>query len=91
MCFVRSPKDAILDNSEESFVAQVRDAVNNEQEVEKQAVCAYAIWQDQEKHPGVFKRGLSKIRESMRRKRAHSTSKRPKLGEGRGGGGGGHS
>ena len=51
-----------MDRDEEAFVAQVRDAVVNELEVEKQRANAYAIWKDQEKPPSAFKRGINSIR-----------------------------
>ena len=52
----------MLDRDEEAFVAQVRDAVVNELEVEKQRVNAYAIWKEQERQPSAFKRGINSIR-----------------------------
>ena len=58
----RSAEDAVLDRDEEAFVAQVRDAVVNELEVEKQRVNAYAIWKEQERQPSAFKRGINSIR-----------------------------
>lgn len=70
----RSAKDAILDRDEESFIAEVRDDVVNNLEVEKQQANAYAIWKD-EKHPGAFRRGLTKIRQSFRRSRPATAQK----------------
>ena len=72
MC--RSAKDAVLDRNEESFIAEVQDDVINNLEVEKQSANAYAIWKD-EKHPGAFRRGLTKIRQSFRRSRPASAPK----------------
>lgn len=71
MC--RSAKDTYLEKNEENFVQTVRDGVINALEVEKQSVCAYTVWKDHEHHPGAFKRGMSKIRASLRRARTSST------------------
>ena len=75
----RSAKDAVLERDEESFIAEVQDDVINSLEVEKQSANAYAIWKD-EKHPGAFRRGLTKIRQSFRRSRPATAQKeKPKL------------
>ena len=75
----RSAKDAVLERDEESFIAEVQDDVINNLEVEKQSANAYAIWKD-EKHPGAFRRGLTKIRQSFRRQRPAAAQKeKPKL------------
>ena len=75
----RSAKDAVLERDEESFIAEVQDDVINNLEVEKQSANAYAIWKD-EKHPGAFRRGLTKIRQSFRRQRPATAQKeKPKL------------
>lgn len=81
----RTGKDVYLDKNEEAFVQMIRDAVINSLEVEKQSICAYSVWKDQEYHPpGAFKRGISKIRNSFRRSRTGSAAggrRRPKLEE----------
>ncbi|XP_064384704.1 uncharacterized protein LOC135333633 [Halichondria panicea] len=80
----RSAKDSVYDRDDETYIAQVRDAVVNELEVEKQRANAYAIWKEQEKGPNAFKRGINTLRASLRRPRAHSTGRKeakPKLEE----------
>lgn len=57
----RSPDDSIYGRDEETFIAQVRDAVVNELEVEKQRANAYAIWKE-DRPPSAFKRGINTLR-----------------------------
>ncbi len=59
---LRSAKDSVYDRDDETYIAQVRDAVVNELEVEKQRANAYAIWKEQEKGPNAFKRGINTLR-----------------------------
>ncbi len=58
----RSANDSVYDRDEEAYIAQVRDAVVNELEVEKQRANAYAIWKEQERQPSAFKRGINTLR-----------------------------
>ena len=44
LCICRSPTDAVLERNDPTFIAEIRDAVINEVEVENQSANAYAIW-----------------------------------------------
>ncbi len=44
----RSPKDAVLERNEPTFVTEIRDAVINGLEVEKQSANAYQIWSERD-------------------------------------------
>ena len=44
LLLLRSPTDAVLERNDATFIAEIRDAVINEVEVETQSANAYAIW-----------------------------------------------
>ena len=77
--YCRSAKDAVLERDKESFITEVQDDIIYNLEAEKQSANPYAIWKD-EKHPGAFRRGLSKLRQSFRRSQPATAQKqKPKL------------